>query len=152
MCKYIHFLLILVFLGSVVLLPAVTYTKNPTRAMLYSTVFPGGGQIYVHSYLKAGIVMGVQGYLLSQAVYHNDRVSHFHQLMDGTSSLDDLHYRHQRDKYRNELRNDEWWIGTTLFLSVADAFVDAHLYNSKQEKQKIHLKFSDKDVQLQYNF
>jgi hypothetical protein len=116
--------------------------KQPLRAMAYSAILPGGGQIYNGSYLKSGIVIGIQTYLIGTAIYHADRKQHFHQQNDLVNEK----------LYRDELRNDYWWMGTTLVLSVADAFVDAHLYNFEQEKQKVHLKFEDKLLKLELKF
>jgi hypothetical protein len=39
---------------------SMVYAANPTHAMLYSAFIPGGGQIYNHAYVKAGIVIGIQ--------------------------------------------------------------------------------------------
>ncbi len=133
-------------------LDAVKYEKNPYRAMLYSTVVPGGGQIYTHGYIKAVVVMGMQGYLINQAISDYNKMDKYHSLMDGSNSSIDLYNHQQRNNYRNDLRSDYWWIGTTMFLSIADAFVDAHLYNFKAEKSKVHLRFEDRILQLEYSF
>lgn len=133
-------------------LNAIEYEKNPYRSMVYSAVVPGGGQIYTKNYVKAGLIIGVQTYLISQALQNNSKMNKYKDLMDGTNSSSDLINRHQRDKYRDDLRSDYWWIGTTIFLSIADAFVDAHLYNFNAEKEKVHLKFEDKLLKLEYRF
>jgi len=61
-------------------------------------------------------------------------------------------YQTKRDQYRDDLRSDYWWIGMTVALSVADAFVDAHLSNYNSEKEKVRLKFEDKLLQLELKF
>ncbi len=142
---------LLFFLNS---LQAIEYDKNPYRAMLYSAVLPGGGQLYNQAYVKAAVVAGLQGYLIATAVHHNDRKLHYQDLMNNSvfGEPDYLIYKQQRDSYRDDLRSDYWWMGTVLVLSVADAFVDAHLYNFNKEKEKIRIKFEDKMLQVSYHF
>ena len=117
-------------------------TKIPMRAMFYSAIFPGGGQIYNGSYIKAGVVMGLQVYWISNAVYNYDQMKAFRNQHD---------YQNET-LYHDDLRSNYWWIGTTLVLSIADAYVDAHLYNFQKEKKKVHVKFEDKLLQLEYRF
>ncbi len=135
-------------------LAAVELTKQPTRAMLYSAIVPGGGQLYNQSYLKAGLVAGLQAYLVTLAVHDADKAGHYQDLMDNVGNDDLLlqTYETRRDSYREELRSDYWWMGTVLLMSVADAFVDAHLYNFKQEKRNIMLRFTDTSMQLEVRF
>lgn len=131
----------------------IDYAKNPTRAMLYSSVIPGGGQIYNASYIKSAAVIGLQGFLVATAINHSDKVKEYKDLMAGTSDPGEyLFYKAQRDSYREELKSDYWWMGTVWVLSIADAFVDAHLYNYKADKKKIMLKFEDKTLQMQIRF
>ncbi len=131
---------------------ALEYTKSPIRAMLYSAVLPGGGQIYNHAYIKAAAVIGLQAFLIANAVNDNDKVNKYQDLMDNSSQADFLFYKVKRDSYKDDLRSDYWWIGTVLVLSVADAFVDAHLYNYNAEKNRIKIKFEDKLLRMEYRF
>ncbi|MFO7660343.1 MAG: DUF5683 domain-containing protein [Candidatus Cloacimonadaceae bacterium] len=142
---------LLLLLGS---LNAVEYDKNPYRAMLYSAALPGGGQIYNQAYVKAAVVAGLQAYLIGTALHHNERKDHYQELMNNSviGEQDYLIFKQQRDGYRDDLRSDYWWMGTVLVLSVADAFVDAHLYNFNQEKDKIKIRFEDKMLQVSYHF
>jgi hypothetical protein len=144
--------LILITVFFVTALSAVEYTKNPYQAMLYSTVVPGGGQFYNQSYIKSALVAGIQLYLIGYAIYDSNQAKHYSNLMSTSTSDSYYYYRQQRNSYRKDMRSDVWWVGTTLMLSVADAFVDAHLYNFKSEKNKVHLKFEDKQLQLEYGF
>jgi hypothetical protein len=126
--------------------------QNPYKAMLLSAVLPGGGQVYNHAYVKAVVVIGVQAYFVNSAIGNYNKMEHYRSIMNDGSTLENALNRQQRDNYRNDLKSDYWWIGTTLFLSVADAFVDAHLYNFKAEKEKVHLKFNNQQLQLEYKF
>ncbi|HOV17307.1 MAG TPA: DUF5683 domain-containing protein [Candidatus Cloacimonadota bacterium] len=135
-------------------LRAAEEEKQPLRAMIYSAVLPGGGQIYNEAYIKAGAVIGVQAYLIGRAFYLDDKAKHYGNLMDEFAA-DPYYsqlYQTKRDQYRDDLRSDYWWIGVTVALSVADAFVDAHLSNYNSEKEKVRLKFEDKLLQLELKF
>jgi hypothetical protein len=143
-------ILILIIILTVSSLFSVQLTKNPYRAMLYSAIVPGGGQLYNHAYLKTFVVVGLQAYLVNSAIYNFDRKEHFRKLMDGSGSSEDLYNQGRRNHYNDNLKSDYWWMGTVLVLSVADAFVDAHLYNYKDERNKVRLKFEDKKLGMEF--
>lgn len=127
--------------------------KKPLNAVLYSAFIPGGGQIYNGKYIKAGIVVGVQSYLIGSAVYHHDKRSDYARRADqAISSTEIAAMESKRNEYRDLERNDYWWIGITAVLSIADAFVDAHLYDFEAQKEKVRLRFEDQQLQLEYRF
>jgi hypothetical protein len=143
---------ILLLLACVCLVNAQTERK-PYRAVLYSALLPGGGQIYNHAWLKAGLVAGIQGYLIGSAVYHDGKRDDFAELAENTNDLYlQQQYLAQSRDYKDKLNNDIWWIGITAGLSMIDAFVDAHLYDFKIQKEKIELRFSEGNVTLRYEF
>jgi hypothetical protein len=126
---------------------------SPNRAMLYSAIFPGGGQLYNREYLKAGLVIGVQGYLIGSAIYHDAKRDDYQELLDSaTDPILIQQYRFQRDAYKESLTNDFWWMGITAALSMVDAYVDAHLWDFNSQKQKIQILFEDSSLQLRYRF
>jgi hypothetical protein len=144
--------ILLIMVTAVTCIYGVMYDKNPYRAMLYSAIIPGGGQLYNQAYLKTAAVIGLQAYLVNSALYNYDRKEHFRKLMNGSGDGVDLYYKSRKDHYSANLRSDSWWIGTVLALSVADAFVDAHLYNYKDEKNKVRLKFEGTKLGLELRF
>lgn len=132
---------------------AAQETRDPWRALAYSAVFPGGGQIYNQSYLKAGLVIGLQAFLIGSAVYHDDQRAEYRAL---SQAVDDPYlqqeYLERSKDYRDKLNNDVWWIGITAGLSMIDAYVDAHLYDFDSQKEKLRLRFENGGVALQYRF
>lgn len=132
---------------------SLLFAANPTHAMLYSAFIPGGGQFYNHAYVKAGIVIGVQGYLAGNTLYHNAKVQDFKKKLDSAEDAYlQQHYQDQIDEYRARRTSDIWWMSITAVLSVLDAYVDAHMMDFEAEKQKLHLRFQDEQLQLQYHF
>jgi hypothetical protein len=128
---------------------AETQTKKPARAMLYSAFIPGGGQIYNGKYLKAGVVVGIQAYFVGASVYHDSKEDDYaKKAVSAALPSDRLFYEKKRDEYRDKQRSDYWWIGITAILSIADAFVDAHLYDYQEQKDKVRLRFEDKMLML----
>jgi hypothetical protein len=147
--RFILLILVLAFLTGL----AAQEKRDPTRAALYSLVLPGGGQIYNHAYLKAGLVIGVQGFLIGSAIFHDGKRDDFAALAHNTQdSYQQQLYLSQSRDYKDKLNNDIWWIGITAALSVFDAYVDAHLSDFDSQKEKIRLRFSDAGVRLQYDF
>ncbi len=127
--------------------------RVPSRAVLYSAAFPGGGQLYNHAWLKAGLVMGVQGFFIGSAIYHGGEKNYWQELAENTEDqfLQQQYLARSRD-FNDELNNDIWWIGITAGLSMLDAYVDAYLSDYDAEREKMRLRFSDGAVVLQYRF
>ncbi len=103
--------------------------KSPTGALLRSMVVPGWGQFYNGSYIKAGIIGSLESFLIYQTVYYFRRTSRYEDLYtnDSTNARSSLYQ--QYDRYR-DLRNQHiWFLGITVFFSMFDAYVDAHLKN-----------------------
>ena len=108
-------------------------TKSPGLAMLFSAVVPGAGQAYNESYLKIPVVLGLGVYFVSSWL-HNNRLYHDYRSQysaslttefpggDGNKLTLREFYREQRDTFT-------WYFAILYFLNVADAYVDASLYD-----------------------
>jgi len=132
---------------------AARTAPSPERAMLYSLLLPGGGQLYNHAWLKAGLVMGVQGYLIGSAIHHDARRDDYQDLLDSaTDPILIQQYRLQRDDFKARLTNDYWWMGITAALSMVDAYVDAHLWDFEDSRQRLHILFEDSELKLRLKF
>ncbi len=145
------FLLFLMILISVSLLCEDRQTKKkiPMKAAALSLVVPGGGQFYNGSYLKSGIVLGLELSLIGLAVYHHNESERYYDRY--LKSQNDQDYTKYVDYY-NKRQSDFWWAGTVIFLSTIDAFVDAHLDDYDETKNKIRLKFKENMLSLEYRF
>ena len=120
--------------------------------MLLSVVVPGGGQFYNESYYKAGLVFALEGYFIGRSIYNNKQANDYHDLMKVTTGDDFLENERLYNKYYNRRQNDFWWLGTIIFFSMVDAFVDANLYNYEQERDKVHIMFGDNKLGIGINF
>jgi|SRR5690554_2430507 len=126
--------------------------KKPLKAMALSLAIPGGGQFYNESYYKAAFVLALEGYFIGRTIYHHDRVNHYRDLADTTTGEEHDFYLDEFNRYYRRRQNDYWWLGTIVFLSVVDAFVDANLYNYNQEKERVNILFGFNRVGIKINF
>ena len=85
--------------------------------MLRSAAVPGWGQITNHKWLKAVVVVGGEGLLISKAL------SEYRKEQDAANIGDAV----SKDNHYNLKVNYVWWAITAHLLQMADAYVDAHL-------------------------
>jgi Family of unknown function (DUF5683) len=103
---------------------------SPTGALLRSAAFPGWGQYYNKKYLKAAIIGLAESILIYQTAYYWRRASKYEDLyLNDTSTITRLEKYNSFDRY-HDLRNQHiWLLGISVFYSMFDAYVDAHLKN-----------------------
>jgi len=133
-------------------LPALELSR-PYKAGALSAVLPGGGQIYNKQYIKAGLVIGIQGFLIGSAIHHDNKRDDYRSLASNSADpFDQQYFDILADDYSDKLRSDFWWMGITAALSIIDAWVDAHLVDFDQERDRIHLKFDGEQIILSLEF
>ncbi len=91
-------------------------SKSPRGAMLRSLFVPGWGQLYNGKWLKAIVIAGAEIGLIANAIIQN-------QLAVRSTNI------YEREFYRNNRGLSLWWLGGVILYSMADAYVDAQLYN-----------------------
>jgi len=102
--------------------PAAVPKRSPALAVAFSMAFPGGGQLYTANYLKAGAFAAGLGYL-GYRYLDEDR-----KLRDAATFEDYENHYERRRLY-------QWWgVGIWVF-SLADAYVDAHLYKFDDQSE-----------------
>jgi hypothetical protein len=112
-----------------VVVPSVSANEkqwpDPTVTLLKSMVVPGWGQITNKRYIKAAIAIGLETWFLSGAIVNNSYAQR--ALDDFRSDPNDLNHYYDYQYYIG-LRSDFLWLlGITVFVSMFDAYVDAHL-------------------------
>ena len=116
-------------------------TQSPTAALFKSMLVPGWGQIGNREYVKAGLVVVVEGALFARWLHFRnltvDARAEFESLSDPTLRRQEFE---EFEKLRNKRNLFGWLTGTAIFLSMIDAFVGAHLADfpkdSSSESQK----------------
>ena len=123
--------------------------RSPLKAGLLSAVFPAGGQIYNHAYIKGGAVIVLEGLFLGYAINNHQKADdYYNSWKDTDNQFDYENYEFHYERYKSQV----WWLGITIFLSTLDAVTDAYLYDFDYQKQKVRLKFENKSVMLEYKF
>jgi len=107
--------------------PAAGKRPWPTGALIRSALLPGWGQIYNRKYLKAAFYGGLEIYLLA-GVRENWKEMNRHQ-ENFLHTNDPIYKSAEFNLYQDsrDRRNVFLWLGAlTIFVSMFDAYVDAH--------------------------
>jgi len=154
-------------------------TQNPTNALFKSMFFPGAGQFDNGKYIKGSIIFTVEVLLFGTIIHYTEKTSRARRAFEnardstgrfltdnrlpvsyefGTASGNEIsrlfnEYRDAQDK-QNLFR---WYLGTFIFFSMFDAFVDAHLAEFSKYDGQLSFDFTPTDngapaVRLSYNF
>ena len=117
---------------------------NPTKAGLYSAVFPGLGQYYNKKYWKIPIVWGAVGTGVGIIVYNDKqyrryRTAFLAELNGQPHEFDDLPYvdatvlGNTQDRAKRQRDYAIAITGVLYILNIVDAVVDAHSYDQKKD-------------------
>lgn len=138
-----------------------TIKLNPTRAGLYSAVFPGLGQYYNKRYIKIPIVWGAVGAGIGYTIWSNNQYKKYREYyvakLNGTPNefvdahpwLDKKAFGNAQDRYKRQRDYAIAITGLIYILNIVDAVVDAHLYESRHDPD---LTFNPTVIQDQYGF
>lgn len=155
------------------------WIQNPTRALFKSLIFPGAGQFDNKSYIKGTIIFSFEVALIGAVVHYTEKASRARRAYEsaknaeenfvlddqiplsfGSASVGDaeltrlfVEFRDARDE-QNLFR---WYLGAFIFLSMFDAFVDAHLAQFPEYDKKFSFDIESGEidmvaVRLSYNF
>jgi len=107
-------------------------------ALFRSVVFPGWGQLYNGKYIKAALVFGVETtYIVLAADEWRKTNFHKRNFQSAPPYSPEQYWEFDRYKFHQDRRNLYLWvISGIIFLSMFDAYVDAHLYNFDKEKME----------------
>jgi hypothetical protein len=107
-------------------------TKSPGKAMLFSALLPGSGQFYNESYWKVPIVVGFGVYFAynwidNNRLYKQYRDQYKQSLVTDASGND--YILKYREFYKDQRDSFTWYLLIWYFITLADAYVDASLYD-----------------------
>jgi len=98
---------------------------NPTVILVKSMVVPGWGQITNRRYLKAAVAIGLESWFIAGAVTEWKRANDARDEFRAEGG--DINHFYEYE-FHNGNKNDYLWaLGVTVFISMFDAYVDAHL-------------------------
>lgn len=116
--------------------------QTPTMALFKSMFVPGLGQLGNRKIIKAGLFIGLESWFALKAIKHGQSAHTYRAQYDAaTDSISRLNiygvYGSERDK-RNKFI---WFFGLTTFVSMFDAYVDAHLSGSPSNPRNDQFSF-----------
>lgn len=104
-------------------------SKSPFWAAISSALLPGGGQFYTENELRGLLFFFAQGTLAGMTLYEHTKAEDAWRRYERSRDPEDYEdYSYHFDRRYNLL----WWDATVWILSVADAYVDAHMYRFKE--------------------
>lgn len=116
--------------------------QNPTVALFKSMCVPGLGQLGNKRILKAGLFMGLEGWFAIKAIKHGQSAhawrARYQQETDSSVRMD---IYAQYDGERTRRNKFVWFLGLTTFVSMFDAYVDAHLSGSPSNPRNDQFSF-----------
>jgi signal transduction histidine kinase len=108
--------------------------KSPMGALLRSVALPGWGQFYNKKYFKSAVVFGAETTFITLAAIEWHRMNK-HKRNFQNLDHPDRYWEFEQFQFYEDQRNLYLWITAGIvFLSMFDAYVDAHLYNFEKEK------------------
>ena len=116
--------------------------QNPTAALFKSLVIPGWGQVGNRSYFKAVFYGGLECLLVGAALnYRSQSNDAWDDYSNATDSLERNRLYNIYDDRKTKRNRYTWFAALTIFISMFDAYVDAHLsgFPLKGESQAIEL-------------
>ncbi len=111
------------------------FKPNPSGALLRSLALPGWGQYYNREYIKGGLITAVEGYFIYSVIKYQINMNDYLNKR-GQLDPDNTVYEEYKDKYNKEKSKRDsalWWFLGIKFLSIVDAYVDAHLFKFQDE-------------------
>lgn len=112
--------------------------QNPTTALFKSLLLPGWGQLGNRRYVKATVIIGLEAWFIGSAIHYGRQASDAREIFESTP-LDNIAARNNWYDYLDNKRKNRnkfaWFAGITIFLSMFDAYVDAHLSGSPMDRR-----------------
>ncbi|MEE8576867.1 MAG: DUF5683 domain-containing protein [candidate division Zixibacteria bacterium] len=134
--------------------------QKPMTALFKSALIPGWGQWGNRRKFRALALLGFQVWLISTAVDHGMTARDFrNQWEDAETAIDRNHFYDLYESSRDSRNKYTWFAVITSFLSMFDAYIDAHMSGSPkhQDEHKLSIDFSPgsnetAQVSLSYSF
>ena len=103
-------------------------TQNPTVALFKSMVVPGWGQYGNHKYIKGTLFFAADVWFISRALkYRKDARDYWSRYESASTIAEKNNLYSQYKSLKNKRNKFTWFAVITSFVSMFDAYVDAHL-------------------------
>jgi len=114
--------------------------KSPSGALFRSMLVPGWGQWYTKRHFKSVAVFLGEGALIGFMAYEWNQLEKFKDKFQSESDpvLKNFYFR-SFELHEDNRNTYLWFLAGAVFVSMWDAYVDAHLYNFDQERKQLDL-------------
>jgi hypothetical protein len=139
-------------------LDTAVVTQDPTEALFKSLFVPGWGQLGNGKYIKAGVIIALESTLIGTVIHYAKKKSSAREAFErADDDFERARLFEDFDRARDQHSRFSWYLGTLIFLSMFDAYVDAHLAKFPKYSKNLSLDVSpekgcDLSVRLSYNF
>jgi len=134
--------------------------QQPTVALFKSMLVPGLGQLGNRRYTKALLFTGLETWFIASSLHYASQAA---DARESYLEADDIavrrDYYNLYDNKRTNRNKFAWYAGLTIFISMFDAYVDAHLSGSPTDPRNDDFSFDLKPAdnggvaaQLTYRF
>ena len=114
--------------------------KSPSGALFRSMFVPGWGQLYTEKYVKSAVVFLGEGTLIGLVAYEWSQIEKYKDKFQSESDPYLKNFYFQNFQLHEDNRNTYlWFLAGAVFISMWDAYVDAHLYNFRQETKGLDM-------------
>lgn len=133
-------------------------SQKPTIALFKSILIPGWGQLGNKKYVKAALVASLEIYLISNYIHYAGKASDAKKDFQPLIGTDRAGPYYEKYRSAKDDRNFYGWMtGGVIFISMFDAYVDAHLARFPKYIKGISLKLGplptgDFGAVLSFNF
>ena len=110
-------------------------TQPPTLALFKSMLVPGLGQWGNQKYVKAAFFAGLEGWLAIKAIDFGGQARDARVAYDAATDANRFDAFQFYDSKRKSRNKYAWFCGFTVFISMFDAYVDAHLSGSPADRR-----------------
>ncbi len=118
----------------------------PSWVLLRSFLIPAWGQVHNRSWVKALVVAGIEGAMIERLLYERRRLHHYRDLAQARPEEAEF-YRGRERRHRLHRRDFIWWTSLIVFMSMWDAYVDAHLKHLDVDLQTDPGIFQDGEIE-----
>ncbi|MBL8006746.1 MAG: hypothetical protein JNJ56_04395 [Ignavibacteria bacterium] len=129
--------------------------KDPWKAVLYSSLLPGAGQVYNKSYWKVPVIAGLGGYFIYGIVSNNNKYldykSEYQNSQTEQNPAGNPQLQYLREFYRDERDNFIVYSLILYLINIIDAYVDAQLYDF-DVSDKVKFGFLQKEKLASFKF
>lgn len=102
--------------------------QNPTAALFKSMLIPGLGQIGNRRYVKAGVFFALDAWFVGSAIHYGRQAADFRSKFESDTTVAGRNDYYSLYEDRKDERNKFTWFAVIVtFVSMFDAYVDAHL-------------------------